>query len=511
MAHPVVFLVVNVDETASDEAGEARVSSSLGELSRETLIYGVSVAFSRSLALLMLPLYLHALEPEEFGVASLITAASMATAIVVSLGLYSAIVRWYWLVTDGGMDDRKRTVATAVWCELLAALALACLVLLFAGPIAHAATADSGNAAYFRLVALGIPLAVFDANLRTWLRLQRRPGTTVVYTAGTALAALGLAGVLVGILHMGLLGVFGATLLAQLVAAVAAVTLMRSWLSPWYCDRRRALDMLSYSWPRIPGDVAYWVLDLSDRFIIRYYWSGAEVGKYQMATTLAAATSLAVQAFQQAWLPFALSINERPGSEKVYARALPVYLAVVGTMAIITAACVRDAISLVAPPLYLTATTAAGILAAGYMVRGAGIVASTGTVIGGSQTGAVGALFVAAGVNVGLNFAIVPRFGITGAAISTLVACAVALALTFRVANRLHPIPFRYGPASVLILAAVAITWIRAATASSFGLRDLGLDAAAFGAFAIVLVTTRVVSVRDLVRWLASVSRPRPV
>jgi len=377
-------------------------------------------------------------------------------------------------------------------------------VVLIAGPIARATTGDPGNGVYLRLVALGLPLWVFDESFRTWLRLQRRPGTTVAVASGSALIALAMAALLVGVLDLGLWGVFGSTVIAQAAMTVAALLLMRSWLNPGYFRVARARAMLVYAWPRIPGDIAYWILDLSDRFIIQHFWSEAEVAKYQMASTLAAATSLAVQAFQQAWLPSALSIRERADSAAVYARALPLYIGSVGIVAVVTAALMRHAISVAAPEVYLSATTAGGILAAAYMLRGARSVAVTGAVIGGSQVGAVGALFTGAIVNIGLNLVLVPSAGITGAAAATAASYVVALILTLHVAQRLHHIPYSYVPSAVLVVAVIAITWLRAATAAPFGLVDSALAAASIVAFVLIIVATKAVEIRSVLREVVS-------
>ena len=83
---------------------------------------------------------------------------------------------------------------------------------------------------------------------------------------------------------------------------------MRDWLRPKWFKRDRLAAMLRYALPLIPAALGFWVINISDRYLLNLLASKAEVGMYQVAYSVAAITALVTSAFQTAWSPFAYSI-----------------------------------------------------------------------------------------------------------------------------------------------------------------------------------------------------------
>lgn len=474
----------------------------LRQLAQDTLIYGLSAVLSRGLNLLIVPLYVHALHPSEYGVATLITAGVLVMSMVVELGLNDGVGRFYFEADDDDLADHHRTFATAAWCQVAAAAALATVLLVLAEPIAYAVTGDSSTAGYFRLAVVAIPLTTLGTVLRTWLRFRRQAWKTGAVTMIVTATTLVLSLLLVGVLQWGLWGVFAATGLAQLVGSVACVALMRDWLNPRHFDRARAREMLRFGLPWVPGAIALWVIDLSDRLIIRLFGSDSDVAKYQLAYTLSAAASLFVQAVQPGWMPFALSIKDQPNARETYARLFSLYLAAGCAVAIAVSVVAEPAIAVIAPPFYGSAAGVVGILAVSYVVGGARTIAHTGTFFGGRSRAAAGAVIVGAAVNVALNFALVPWFGIEGAAAATLAAQAATVVLAFAVSQRQYRIPYRFGRAIALTGLAAALAVVRTEVTGASVLTDAAISVAVVVLLLTAIVATGAVSFRDAASFL---------
>ena len=88
----------------------------LGLFVRDSLIYGIASILSRSLGLLLLPVYTRILNPQDYGVLDLITTAALFINLVIVLEVGQGFAR-YW----HEMPDKKNQIAlasTAWWFAL---------------------------------------------------------------------------------------------------------------------------------------------------------------------------------------------------------------------------------------------------------------------------------------------------------------------------------------------------------------------------------------------------------
>ncbi|MCJ7750639.1 MAG: polysaccharide biosynthesis C-terminal domain-containing protein, partial [Armatimonadetes bacterium] len=70
------------------------------------------------------------------------------------------------------------------------------------------------------------------------------------------------------------------------------------------------------------------------------------------------------------------------------------------------------------------------------------------------------ALVSAAAANVLLNLVLIPRYGMMGAAFATLLSFAILAALAYVFGQRLYRIPYEFGRAAKIALAASALYWV---------------------------------------------------
>lgn len=418
-----------------------RPAGGLRQVVGETAIYGLSQAISRAMVFLLVPIYARSLAPGDFGAAALIAALATLGSIVVTLGFDFTLTRWYWLTEDP--DDRRTTVATVFWAQLFASLSLAGAAALVAPLAARVLVGDERLTDEFRLAAAGLVPLSLAAVLRVWLRTQRRPLTALALNIALAAVTLALAILFVPVLELGVSGIFLATGSASAVGAAAAVALMRSWADPRRIRKDRFRAMLSLGAPTVPGNGAVWFVDLSDRFMIRLFESAAQVGRYQVAATLAAATSLGVAALEQAWGPYALSIQDRPGAREIYARVLLATVSVLGAVAVAVSAAAPLVFGVVASDTYEAAPMVMSLLAFAFVLVGVRVVLNTAGLIVGSQRGVTAALIAGALLNLLLNLAFVPIWGIAGAGLATLVAQLAAAVMTYVASRGLLDIPFQ--------------------------------------------------------------------
>lgn len=427
----------------------------LKQLAAESVIYGLAGVISRFLTMLLVPVYTRIFSPADYGIMSLVSATMVIVSIFVVLGMDNAAGRFFWDSDDP--VDRKLTIATWTYCQLATSLLLCLIILIEATDIARYIVGNPNSALYFRIAAFILPLTVLQTVLINWFRMQRRPWSTMFFALGTNALNIVFTFALVVMLHSGLQGVYWGQILGGVVGSALAGLLLGNWIHWQHFSRSKLKSMLRFSLPLIPAALAFWVVGFADRYFVRLYTDTGQVGLYQIGSSIAALVALATGAFQQAWGPFAFSLLNRPDANQVYASVLIAYLWITCLVSTALSLFAPEIIRLVAPGSYAGASSVVALLTFSYVMIGLGYIAVIGPSILRTTTPTGIAVTIAAILNIPLNVALVPHFGKVGSAVATLVSQTLIPVYVFYRAQRMYPIPYRFGPAIGLLALSASI------------------------------------------------------
>jgi len=192
-------------------------------------------------------------------------------------------------------------------------------------------------------------------------------------------------------------------------------------------------EMVKYSLPLVVGNLAAWVLSLSDRYILGFFRGAHEVGIYSASYAVSEKSILLLTTlFLLASGPISIHVWEKEGEQR--AREF-----VSSTMRYYLLLCLPAVVG-----LSVLARPAMGVLAGAAYYEGFRImpfVALGGLLLGLQQRFQAGLIFykkthfimvamTCAGlINIGLNLLLVPRYGYIAAAITTLIGYTVLLAI----------------------------------------------------------------------------------
>jgi O-antigen/teichoic acid export membrane protein len=436
----------------------AELKNHLRQLGSESVIYGLSGVISRFVSFFLVPIYTRIFSPEDYGVMTLVTSTISVVAIFVSLGLDSAAHRWYWETED--LTERKRSLASWAWCQITLSLVFALAMALAAKWLAETIIGRDDAVLYFQLSSWTLPLGVLTIVTTNWLRMQRRPWATMVYSISTTMLNILLTIVFVIVMRKGLAGVYVAQLISTGISMIIAGYLMKDWLSPRYFNRQRLSDMLRFGMPLIPSGLAYWIVSLSDRYFIQFFTTTTEVGLYAIGSAIAGAVALGNAAFQTAWVPFALSIHKRSDAKQVYSWVFLAYVWVMCVICALVGVLAPEAIRIVATEAYSGASSVVAALAFSIALTGVANIAAIGPAIVKNMNPSAIGITAAAVVNIALNFVLVPKLGKEGAALATLFSQGIIPFYLFYRAQQMYPIPYRFGPAVSLVVLAWILIWI---------------------------------------------------
>ncbi|HSK72879.1 MAG TPA: oligosaccharide flippase family protein [Pyrinomonadaceae bacterium] len=422
--------------------------SVIKKLAGDSLIYGVSGVVSRFIGIFLVPIYTRIFTPTDYGIISLVITLFTLLSILVVLGLDNSLARWFY--DDEDESDRKISLNTFLWSCFAAACIFAVLVVALQDFIALKILQEPLTKPALLIAALNLPLTVFTTFSANVLRIQRRAAAASVFSLSIALLTIALNVLFVVIIRTGYIGVFYAQLLTSIIAAIWTLILFKDSINPRFFNWHRWKEMFRFSFPLIPGSIAFWVINLSGVYFIQTFQNAAEVGLYQIGISIASAMALLTGAFQMAWGPFAFSIHKQPEAKEIYAQTLNLYMGATCAVAVLITLFARETLLVLATEAYVSAFWVAGILAFNHLVIGLGYLASIGTSLAKNNKAYGIASVISAGLLVLLNLIFVPRFGKEGAAAATLASQIIIPAAVFWHAQILYPIPYNFTKAFLI-------------------------------------------------------------
>lgn len=439
----------------------------LRRLFRHSAAYTAGSMLNKAFAFLLVPIYTRSMPRGDYGDLALLGAGAAVLAVAYEFGISSAVMRFYFDYDD---DSSRRRYIGSMWLFATLATGAITLALVFGGH--HALTVLFKDIPFWPYVGLTI-IGTFlsAANVIPWVLIRIREQSTrfVVLVLGQSLVLV--AAVLVFIVWLGL-GLLGAVL-AVFVQSCAiyvfftAYTLRNSSLRgvAWSFVRKSA----AYGFPVLLLQGGWWVLDASDRFLLRHWRPASIVALYSVGYAIGRILIMVSQAINQAWTPFfyATVKEGNPEAKRLFSYTATYFTLVVSALGLVVVVFAREAVLFFGGQSYLQAERVTPLIMLAAVVQSMFYVPSRGIFLQ-KRTGWLPAILGAGAVtNVGLNLWLIPAYGMMGAAIATVAGYVVAVALTFVVSQRLYPIEYQVGRLvkimAVLVVLAMTATLVHPA------------------------------------------------
>lgn len=458
---------------AGVHAAPAAALPRAGGFARDAFVYGLGVVITRLVSFLMLPIYTRYLTPADYGVLQLLQITIDVTAIVLSAGLMTGVMRFY---LKAHTEDERSAVISTAFLLLVATNAIGTLALLLAAPRV-AALVLSGSASdgptLVRIVAVTFSLESFVTVPLLLLQVLRKPvGYTVASLSKLALQ-LALNILLVVFLGWGAEGV--------LVGTLAATAALGSVLTPWMLrqtglrfSRPAMRDLRRFGVPYQIATAGTFLLTFGDRFFLEASHGLAAVGIYGLAYQFGFLLSgLGAQPFFRAWSPQRLGLSTEPRAlrDAAYARSFLHLNLIQITLAVGLALFIRPVLGLMSAPEFHAAASFVPVILAAFVLQAWTDAVALGIEVSEQTRYATFATWISVVAVLALYAALIPPLAGMGAAIATLLASALRFACTCYWSQSLWPVAWRFGPS----LRLVAYAAVCVALSEAFGPRDTSL------------------------------------
>lgn len=404
-----------------------------------TVLFFISSFSSKFLVFLLMPIYTAVLSPAENSDVSLMMQTANLLIPLVSLGISNSIIRF-------GLDEKysKRTVFTTGVFTLGAGY----LLLIAAFPLLN--MVDFIHK-YIWMLYLYLLMSCSRTLVQQFVRAKTY---TKLYAFDGILATVNtLVLVCVFLLKFkwGAMGYIAAIIGADFLSVVflSVITSVWRYFDISKLDKAVAKEMLKYCLPLIPASIAWWITNVSDRYLVAYFCGDTINGIYDISYKLPSIINVFATIFLEAWQISAVKESGANHTSRFFTNVFKAYQSVVfiGGAGIILLA--KPLIRLLADEAYFEAWTFVPVLIMAtifacfstfmtsiYMVEKRG-----GLNLATMSAGAV--------ANVVLNLLLIPKMGAQGAAVATFVSYVIVFGL--RAVNTRKFININISPIQLII------------------------------------------------------------
>lgn len=397
------------------------------KLATNTIIFAIGTFSSKVLSFLLMPFVTRMMGTGDYGAADLVQQTANVLIPIVFLQVNSACLRFAL--------DKNENKSDVFTIGIRTTLKGFVVFLLFAYPISLITINDFNLGDYIVLI---YAFVLISGTRQLCQQFVRGCGhvKTFAFDGILATATTLLFNVLfLGPLHWGVTGYIVAIIASDACSIIFFFISQKLWrfVKVKGVKKQTKFDMLKYSIPMMPSIILWWVINVSDRYMVTYFIDSSANGLYTAASKIPNFIIMFSSIFIDAWQLSAVDEYDNDGKADFFTNVFRVYSGGVFAAAsglivvcqIITRILVSSAYyeSWQYVPVLIISTTLScfvNFLASVYM-------ASKKTVMG-TVTAFAGAI-----TNIILNLILIPRIGAIGAAVATV--CAFVVVFVTRAIN----------------------------------------------------------------------------
>jgi O-antigen/teichoic acid export membrane protein len=429
------------------------------KLATNTIIFAIGTFSSKILSFLLMPFVTRMMGTGDYGAADLVQQTANVLIPIVFLQINSACLRFAL--------DKNENKGDVFTIGIRTTLKGFVVFLLFAYPISLITINDFKLGDYIILIYTFVLVSGTRQLCQQFVRGCGHVKTFAIDGILATATTLVFNVLFLGPLHWGVTGYIVAIIASDACSIIFFFVTQKLWkyVKVKGVKKQTKIDMLKYSIPMMPSIILWWVINVSDRYMVTYFIDSSANGLYTAASKIPNFIIMFSSIFIDAWQLSAVDEYDNDGKANFFTNVFRVYSGGVFAAAsglilacqIITKILVSSSYyeSWQYVPVLIISTTLScfvNFLASVYM-------ASKKTVMG-----MVTALAGAA-TNVVLNLILIPKIGALGAAIATV--CAFVVVFITRAINTRQyvkinfSVPAMIAEVFILVAQAAVMLWLK--------------------------------------------------
>lgn len=262
-------------------------------------IYSFSSFLSKSLSLILLPIYVRVLSSADYGFLDIAVIIGSLVNFIITLEIGQGIARFYGSLDS--IQDRIKMASTAFWFTICGYAIFIFIAFYLKNSILSIIKIDNVTDLIFLLVICYYAVSGIFLFLQNQFRWQLQAKLNVFINILNLLVTTFSTVVLLLVFKMGIAGMFLGMIIGNMISSISAVYLLKE--IQFVFDIKILKSLLSFSGPLVFSSIAFIVATGIDRFVIKAIMTLEDVGMYGIAYRLSSPISLVMSGFQTALTP----------------------------------------------------------------------------------------------------------------------------------------------------------------------------------------------------------------
>ena len=381
-------------------------------LVKNSFIFALGNFGSKIIIFFLVPLYTNVLTTEEYGTADLVFTFSQLLMPIISLAIYNSIIRF-------GLQNKDNPEDT-LYCGMVVWF-IGCLFSITLIPILNYYEPITQWKGYLILhVNASVVLVIFQNYLKVKDENLKYSIISIIQTL--ILAVLNIIFLLV--LKFGVRGYLLSNVFSCIVAIIISVVLGKiiDDFRKGHLRKILLLEMIKYSLPLILNNIAWWIIQSTDKVMIELYVGISALGLYSVATRIPSFVNVFVSIFQQAWGISSILEMDPSNDNNFYKNVFEIYIVIVFFACILINSFIKPFMHIYVSSEFFIAWTMTPILVVSAAAFSS-VAAFYGSIYGAlkKSTNNMITTIIGAIVNVLMNYLLINKFGVMGAVVGTMI------------------------------------------------------------------------------------------
>ena len=407
------------------------------ELIEDMAKYLPSIIAPALVGFIAIPIITRLFSTGDYGIYVLVM-ATISILVTLNGWLSMSIIRFYPAYEkDGGLKEFDSTLLK------LLVISIAALTSIFLGIFVLAKAHISST--LYNLMLIGVLVFILTTSfevLQNFLRAKRQVNLYTGFSVWKSVTALAFGIALVVVFGYGVEGLLWGSILSVIIALplLWKIAVEKSPLKSKGISIPLTSEMAKYGFPLVVGNLAAWILSLSDRYILELFRGSHEVGIYSASYGISQTSILLiVSLFLISGAPIAINVWEKQGeraSQEFVSKLTRYYLIFCLPAIIGLSILAKPAISVLTAQEYWEGCRIIPFVALSVFFLGLTQWFGIGLVYYKKTHFAMFCTLASGLLNLGLNFLLIPKYGYIAAAGTTLISYAFFLLLQGVISRR---------------------------------------------------------------------------
>lgn len=410
-------------------------------LVKHSFIYSISNLATKASGVILLPIYSTFFSVSEFGVLGILEVTISIFTEVLNFGLGQSLVM---LSNHSDYEERKNSIFYTLSIVSLFILAIFIALGEISVPFISSYFQNSSEFyLYLRLAIYIIALRVLNIFFTNKLRADEKSG----WFTASSLTKLGITLVFiiffVAYKKLGVSGVLYSYIISE---AILLILLLPSMLKSMLHKFEKGIIKvaISFGFPMIFTSVAMLILNVSDRYILKYFTDYKELGLYDLGYRISGVVNMfIIMPFNLALMPFAYRIYQQEGDKRYFSKLLTYLTFMLVWISLAISLFSGHIIKIFAlNPEYWGAAKVIPVIVFSYIFFGMRIVVTLGMLLTKKTKSLAYITLAASLLNIVLNILLIPKWGMMAAAYSTLISFIFLYWLSYNISQKYYKIPY---------------------------------------------------------------------